>query len=54
MSLSFVWGYAKHGIWKFVKFWKKYMLLYYRMFPPAIDIISTSLAVAYSDGKYTN
>ena len=24
------------------------------MFPPAIDIISTSLAVAYSDGKYTN
>ena len=28
--------------------------LYYRMFPPAIDIISTSLAVAYSDGKYTN
>ena len=26
----------------------------YRMFPPAIDIISTSLAVAYSDRKYTN
>ena len=26
----------------------------YRMFPPAIDIISTSLAVAYSDVKYTN
>ena len=24
------------------------------MFPPAIDIISTSLAVAYSDGKYMN
>ena len=24
------------------------------MFPPAIDIISTSLAAAYSDGKYTN
>ena len=28
--------------------------LYYRMFPPAIDIIPTSLAVAYSIGKYTN
>ena len=26
----------------------------YRMFPPAIDIIPTSLAVAYSNGKYTN
>ena len=26
----------------------------YRMFPPAIDIIPTSLAVAYSIGKYTN
>ena len=26
----------------------------YRMFPPAIDIISISLAVAYSDVKYTN
>ena len=25
----------------------------YRMFPTAIDIISTSLAVAYSDEKYT-
>ena len=24
------------------------------MFPPAIDIIPTSLAVAYSIGKYTN
>ena len=24
------------------------------MFPPAIDVISTSLAVAYSDRKYTN
>ena len=24
------------------------------MFPPAIDIISTSSAVAYSEGKYTN
>ena len=30
--------------------------LYYtiRMFPPAIDIIPTSLAVVYSNGKYTN
>ena len=26
----------------------------YRMFPPAIDIIPTSLAVVYSNGKYTN
>ena len=26
----------------------------YRMFPPAIDIIPTSLAVAYSIGKYTD
>ena len=26
----------------------------YRMFPPAIDIIPTSLAVVYSDRKYTN
>ena len=26
----------------------------YRMFPLAIDIIPTSLAVAYSIGKYTN
>ena len=25
-----------------------------RMFPPAIDIIPTSLAVVYSNGKYTN
>ena len=25
----------------------------YRMFPPAIDIIPTSLAVTYSNGKYT-
>ena len=24
------------------------------MFPPAIDIIPTSLAVVYSNGKYTN
>ena len=29
------------------------MGLYYRIFPLAIDIISTSLAVAYSDGMYT-
>ena len=28
--------------------------LYYRMVLPAIDIIPTSLAVAYSIGKYTN
>ena len=27
---------------------------YYRMLPPAIDIIPTSLAVAYSIGKYTS
>ena len=26
----------------------------YRMFPPAIDIIPTLLAVVYSNGKYTN
>ena len=26
----------------------------YRMFPPAIDIIPTSLAVVYSNGTYTN
>ena len=26
----------------------------YRMFPPAIDILPTSLAVVYSNGKYTN
>ena len=25
-----------------------------RMFPPAIDIIPTLLAVVYSNGKYTN
>ena len=28
--------------------------VYYRMFSPAMDIIPTSLAVAYSNGKYTN
>ena len=26
----------------------------YRIFPPAIDIIPTLLAVVYSNGKYTN
>ena len=26
----------------------------YRMFPPAIDIIPTALAVVYSNGTYTN
>ena len=26
----------------------------YRIVPPAIDIIPTSLAVVYSNGKYTN
>ena len=26
----------------------------YRMFPPAIDIIPTLLAVVYSNGKYMN
>ena len=32
----------------------KWRPLYYRMFPLAIDIIPTSLAVVYSIGKYTN
>ena len=39
----------KQGYVLITKWW-----LYYRMFPPAIDIIPTSLAVAYSNGKYTN
>ena len=33
---------------------QKYFNYTIRMFPPAIDIIPTSLAVVYSNGKYTN
>ena len=38
---------------KATKLWK-YVHYTIRMFPPAIDIIPTLLAVVYSNGKYTN
>ena len=50
---------ANHQNWFMCDFVKKMVDFLighytYRMFPPAIDIIPTSLAVAYSNGKYTN
>ena len=39
-------------VWKMVDFLIGHYT--YRIFPPAIDIIPTLLAVVYSNGKYTN
>ena len=41
--------HISHDIW-----YEQSKTLNYRMFPLAIDIIPTSLAAAYSNGKYTN
>ena len=49
--MAYYLGYWEQISAKFLLKFKHYTL---RIFPPAIDIIPTLLAVVYSNGKYTN